>query len=167
MAPDPAQLLLYAKLMLLLGVANGAPLFGQWLLGDRFARPLDGGTRFLDGRRLFGQSKTVRGVALALVSTPVAAELLGFGGATGFVIGLFAMAGDLTSSFTKRRLGLASSAQAFGLDQIPESLFPLLAVRARLGLGAEDIVLLVVAFVVLELAGSRVLYRLRLRDRPY
>lgn len=166
MAPD-TSLLLYLKLLLLLGVANGAPLFGQRLLRERFARPLDGGRRFFDGRRLFGRSKTVRGVLLALVLTPVAAELLGVGGAAGFAIALFAMLGDLASSFTKRRLGLVSSSQAFALDQIPESLFPLLAVRARFGLGAAEITLLVATFLVLELAISRVLFRLRLRDQPY
>ena len=167
MASDTSLLLLYVQLMLLLGVANGAPLLGHRLLRERFARPLDGGLRFLDGRRLFGASKTLRGVLLALVITPAAAELLGVGGGAGFAIAVFAMLGDLASSFTKRRLGMASSSQAFGLDQVPESLFPLLAVRARFDLGAGDIVLLVMVFVVLELVISRVLYRLRLRDQPY
>ena len=34
------------------------------------------------------------------------------------------MAGDLFSSFVKRRLRLASSSMAIGLDHIPESSFP-------------------------------------------
>ena len=38
-------------------------------------------------------------------------------------------AGDLFSSFVKRRLDLASSSMAIGLDHIPESFFPLLASR--------------------------------------
>jgi CDP-archaeol synthase len=50
-----------------------------------------------------------------------------------------AMAGDLLSSFVKRRFGLAPSSKATGLDQIPEALFPLLACRSALSLTALDI----------------------------
>lgn len=99
--------------------------------------------------------------------TPVAAVLLGFDVRTGIVAGAFAMLGDITSSFTKRRLAMPSSSQAFGLDQIPESLFPLLALKERVGISAPDIALLVATFLVLELLISRVLFKLRLRDQPY
>lgn len=168
MASDElSTLLFHLKLLLLLGVANGAPLFGQTLLRRRFNQPLDAGRRFFDGRPLLGSSKTIRGVLLALITTPVAAVLLGFDGQTGLIIGAFAMLGDLTSSFAKRRLGMPSSSQAFGLDQVPESLFPLLAVRGRLDLAAAEITLLVAVFVALELLISRVLFKLRLRDQPY
>ena len=77
------------------------------------------------------------------------------------------MAGDLFSSFCKRRLGLPPSSRASGLDQIPESLLPLLACRDLLGLAAADIAACVVLFVVGEVVLSRVLFALRLRDRPY
>lgn len=167
MHPETGTLLLHFQLLLLLGVANGAPLFGHTLLRHRFNRPLDGNRLFFDGRPVLGPSKTIRGVLLALVATPIAAVLLGFDVQTGFVIGGFAMLGDLTSSFIKRRLAMPSSSQAFGLDQIPESLFPLLAVSERLGLSAPEITLLVATFLVLELLISRVLFKLRLRDQPY
>ena len=167
MNPETDALLLHFQLLLLLGVANGAPLFGHTFLRHRFNRPLDANARFLDGRPVLGPSKTIRGVLLALVATPLAAVVLGFDAQTGFIIGAFAMLGDATSSFIKRRLGMASSSQAFGLDQIPESLFPLLAVSERLHLAATEITLLVGAFLVLELLISRLLYKLRLRDQPY
>ncbi|HEY8555141.1 MAG TPA: CDP-archaeol synthase [Burkholderiales bacterium] len=167
MTPEAELLLLHLKLLLLLGVANGAPILGHRILRQRFAQPLDGGARFLDGRPVFGPSKTLRGVALALGATPLAALVIGLDPYLGFVVGLYAMLGDLTSSFVKRRLGMPSSSQALGLDQIPESLFPLLAVRTTLGLAASEIVLLVAVFLILELAVSRVLFKLRLRDQPY
>lgn len=167
MRPETFTLLLHIKLLFLLGVANGAPLFGHTFLRHRFNRPLDGGIHFFDGRRLFGPSKTIRGIALALFATPIAAVLVGLEAQMGLLIGTFAMLGDLTSSFTKRRLGMSSSSQAFGLDQIPESLFPLLAVSASYQLTAPEITLLVGAFLVLELLISRVLFKLRLRDQPY
>ena len=83
------------------------------------------------------------------------------------VVGSFAMAGGLFSSFCKRRLGLPSSSRASGLDQIPESLFPLLACRNLLGLAPADIVLCLLMFFVGEVVLSRLLFAFRLRDRPY
>lgn len=167
MSADPALLLMHLELLILVGVANGAALFGHTVFRKRLAFPVDAGLMLPDGRPLFGPSKTVRGVVLALAITPLAAWALGFDPSTGLLIGAFAMLGDLTSSFLKRRLALPTSSQALGLDQIPESLFPLLAVRARYGLSTIEIGLMVIAFVVLELLISRVLYRLHLRDQPY
>jgi CDP-2,3-bis-(O-geranylgeranyl)-sn-glycerol synthase len=54
-----------------------------------------------------------------------------------------------------------------GLDQIPESLLPTLVLKARLGLTAWDIAGVVFAFILLGLLLSRLLFGLRLRDRPY
>jgi CDP-archaeol synthase len=78
-----------------------------------------------------------------------------------------AIAGDLFSSFMKRRLNLPPSSQALGLDQVPESLFPLLAYRFSLSLTAADIALGIGIFFVGELVLSRVLYKAHLRDEPY
>ena len=130
-------------------------------------RPLDGGAVLADGQPLFGPSKTVRGVALSLLTTAVVAMLFALPWYIGIVIATGAMLGDLISSFTKRRLRMASSSQAFGLDQIPESLLPLLFLKPWIDIAFVDIAILVVAFLVLELVLSRVLYRLRLRERPY
>ncbi|HYZ41656.1 MAG TPA: CDP-archaeol synthase, partial [Stellaceae bacterium] len=76
-------------------------------------------------------------------------------------------AGDLFSSFSKRRLNLPSSSRASGLDQIPESLFPLLACRQLMALAPIDIAVTVAVFFVGEVVLSRVLFAFRLRDRPY
>jgi CDP-2,3-bis-(O-geranylgeranyl)-sn-glycerol synthase len=77
------------------------------------------------------------------------------------------MLGDLFSSFTKRRLKLPSSAQAIGLDQIPESLLPLVVCRNTLSLTWVDIFVCAGVFLVGELIVSRVLYVLHIRDQPY
>jgi CDP-archaeol synthase len=77
------------------------------------------------------------------------------------------MAGDLLSSFVKRRLHLPPSSRASGLDQVPEALFPLLACRNLLSLAAADIAVRVVMFFVGEVVLSRLLYALNLRERPY
>jgi hypothetical protein len=64
-------------------------------------------------------------------------------------------------------MGLAPSSMAIGLDQIPESLFPLLACRLLLPLTMLDIGVAAALFFVGELVLSRILFRLHLRDRPY
>jgi CDP-2,3-bis-(O-geranylgeranyl)-sn-glycerol synthase len=153
--------------LILLTVANGTPVVAKRLFGGAFAQPLDGGALFADGRPWFGPSKTIRGVVLATLATTAAAAALGLGWKVGALVGTIAMASDLLSSFVKRRLGLAPSSQAIGLDQIPESLLPLLAARLLLPLTVLDIAVTTLLFFVGELILSRLLYKWHLRDRPY
>ena len=133
----------------------------------RWSLAVDGDRRFFDGRPIFGRSKTVRGVALAVLATTAAAPLLGLEWDIGARIGVFAMVGDLFSSFCKRRLGVAPSSPAPGLDQIPETLFPLVACGAPLSLTIAGVALVVAVFTAGDLVLSRLLYAFRLRDRPY
>jgi CDP-2,3-bis-(O-geranylgeranyl)-sn-glycerol synthase len=129
--------------------------------------PLDGGILFLDGQPVFGASKTIRGMVSSIVVTAIGAISLGLGFQIGALVAIVAMAGDLFSSFLKRRMNLPPSSQALGLDQIPESLFPLMACRELLGLNYADVFLTVGIFFGGELAISRVLYAFRVRDQPY
>lgn len=153
--------------MVLIALANISPLIAKLIWGNVYAWPIDGNARFIDGRPLLGASKTVRGVVASLVITALGAWLLGLGMRIGLLVAAAAMAGDLMSSFAKRRLGLSVSSKATGLDQVPESLFPLLACRSALSLSAIDIAAGCIVFFVGEVVLSRVLYHLRLRDRPY
>jgi CDP-diglyceride synthetase len=121
----------------------------------------------VDGRPLFGPSKTVRGLLASILVTTACAPLIGLPASIGAIAAAAAMAGDLFSSFVKRRLNFPPSSQAIGLDQVPESLFPMLACRHALSLTMIDIVLGVVIFFAGELILSILLYRLNLRDRPY
>lgn len=155
------------QLVVLLTLANGTPVVAKRILGERFAYPLDGGARFPDGRPLLGSSKTVRGVVLAVLVTSLGAALIGLDASIGLLVGSLSMLGDLFSSFVKRRLALEPSSRATGLDQVPEALFPLLACRSILPLTAADIAVTVAVFFAGEVALSRLLYRLRIRDRPY
>jgi hypothetical protein len=155
------------QLLVLLSVANGAPVLAKKLFGSTLAQPIDGGVRFIDRRPLLGGSKTIRGVVISVTLTTAAAPLLGLELSTGAVVGATAMAGDLLSSFAKRRLHLPPSSRATGLDQIPEALFPLLACRGSLSLTLADIVIGVLAFFGGEVLLSRVFYQIGLRDRPY
>ena len=159
--------LLILKMMILLALANGAPVIGKKILNIRFAYPLDCGLRLADGQPLFGASKTLRGILLSLFVTAVLAPLLGVSWRIGMVAAAAAMIGDLFSSFVKRRMKLPPSSQALGLDQIPESLFPLIACAHPLGLSIADIAIGVAVFFIGELLLSRLLFKFKLRDRPY
>jgi CDP-2,3-bis-(O-geranylgeranyl)-sn-glycerol synthase len=151
----------------LAAVANGTPIFAKRWLGERWAWPLDGGLHLWDWQPLFGRSKTIRGLVLAVTTTALASVVMGLGPSTGAMAGVAAMAGDLMSSFTKRRLRLKPSSMAPGLDQVPEVLLPLLAVAGRLGLTSMDIAVGVAAFWLGEIVISRILFALKIRDRPY
>lgn len=159
--------ILILQLMILLAVANGTPVAAKKVLGNALARPLDGGAVFFDGRPLFGPSKTIRGIVLSLLATPLAALLMGLQWELGALVAALAIVGDLCSSFVKRRMGLPPSSMAVGLDQIPESLFPLVASRLLLPVTLLDILAGVMIFFVGELILSRILFHLHLRDRPY
>jgi CDP-archaeol synthase len=161
------QPLVILQLLVLLALANGTPVLATKLLARRLSRPIDGGGRFVDGQPLLGSSKTIRGILLSVLVTSAGAAAIGFGWKIGALTGSVAMAGDLFSSFVKRRLRLPAASRATGLDQVPESLFPLLVCRRTLSLTASDIVVSVVLFFIGEVFLSRLLYKLRLRDRPY
>jgi CDP-archaeol synthase len=158
---------LMLQLLILLVVANGTAVAAKKLLGAAFAHPLDGGALFVDGQPIFGPSKTIRGIVVSILATSICAALMGLGWEVGALIATFAMMGDLFSSFVKRRLHLASSSMAIGLDHIPESLFPLLASRLLLPLSILDIVAGVAIFVVGALILSPILFKLNLRDEPH
>jgi CDP-2,3-bis-(O-geranylgeranyl)-sn-glycerol synthase len=76
------------------------------------------------------------------------------------------MCGDLMSSFMKRRLGIKSGDSALGLDQSLEALTPAIMLRTPFAFQIKEIVIVVLAFFLLEICLSRLLYRLRIRDRP-
>jgi hypothetical protein len=67
----------------------------------------------------------------------------------------------------KRRLGLAPSDKALGLDHIPESLLPLLACTLVLPLTIVDVVAATLMFFVGALIFSPLLFKLGIRDRPH
>jgi CDP-diglyceride synthetase len=155
------------QLMFLMTLANGTPIVAKRIFGPRFSFPLDAGTTFLDGRPLFGRSKTVRGILISVLITTATAPLIGLDLTIGAIVAGAAMAGDLLSSFVKRRLNSPPSSQALGLDQVPESLFPMLACRDALSLTVADIALGVAIFFISALILSRFLFRAHLRDEPY
>lgn len=153
--------------LILLLTANGAPILAKMLFNDRFASPVDAGLELNDAHPVFGVAKTWRGVVAAVFLTGVAALLLGMQLSTGAGFAVWAMAGDLSASFIKRRLGFAESSRLRVLDTLPESLLPAAILKQTLGLGWLDIVILAGLFFLIEELVSPLLHRLHIRKRPY
>jgi CDP-diglyceride synthetase len=155
------------QILILLTIANGTPVIAQKVFGHTWSSPLDAGKIWSDGRPILGTSKTVRGIVCSVVATMVVALGLGVSWMVGLGAGTAAMAGDLFSSFVKRRLGMAASERATGLDQVPESLLPALVCAYELELDRWDILIVTGLFFIGEIALSRLLYTLHVRARPY
>ena len=161
------QTLADLQLLILIAAANGVPVVAKFVVGRRFSQPIDNATVMRDGQPLLGSSKTIRGVTCSILATTILAPLVGLDVGIGLWIGAAAMAGDLLSSFLKRRMRLRPSSKATGLDQIPESLLPALAMWQKLSLTIVDVLVIVTIFFIGEILMSKLMFRLQLRDRPY
>lgn len=157
----------FLQLLLLIIIANGAPILMRVLLNDRYDLAVDFGKDFFDNKRVLGASKTWRGIIAALVATSLVSWLLEYSAQTGFLIAMYAVLGDLSSSFIKRRLAKPPSSMFPLLDQIPESLLPAIMMKATFGLSSMSVFLLVVTFIIVELMLSQTLYKWGIRKRPY
>ena len=140
------------QVLSVLAFANMTPVLASKTFGRIAVTPIDGGLVFADGRRLFGPSKTMRGVASSLFASSLGAPLVGLPWRVGALIAIFAVAGDLLTSFCKRRMALAPSSQAVGLDQVPESLLPALACTLVLPITLLDVAAITTLFSLAALA---------------
>ena len=160
-------MLIILELFVMLVLANGTPVVAAGLLKNRWSAPVDGGRLWSDGRPVFGESKTWRGLVSGALACALFAVFTGLGFGFGLLFGLLGLFGDLLSSFVKRRLGMASSARAIGLDQIPEALLPMLLAMWWLPISLWVMLGVVVLFTLSNIFGSPLLYRLGIRRQPH
>jgi CDP-2,3-bis-(O-geranylgeranyl)-sn-glycerol synthase len=158
---------LVLEILALLFVANGAPILAARAFKSTAAWPVDLGAQLADGNPLFGASKTWRGLVSALLACALIAPLLGFTALFGLIFASLTMAGDLLSSFVKRRRGLAPSDRSRGLDQVPEALLPCLYAVPEAGLPWWCLILVPLLFTLLQILVSLPLYLLKIRERPH
>ena len=155
------------KILLLILVANGAPMLISYLFSHRMSLPVDFGLRLKDQQPLFGVTKTWRGIIASIAATVAVSYLLYHEVAIGLFIALLAMCGDLFSSFIKRRLKKSSGSQMFLLDQLPESTFPALLLLYLHHIDLMQVISIVTGFIILELLLSILLFRVGIRKHPY
>lgn len=154
-------------LVFLIIVANASPILVACVLRNRLDYPLDAGFMLFDGQRIFGKSKTIRGIAAAIGLTTGAAVIIGHPAICGILIGAYAMLGDIASSFLKRRMQLPSSSQALVLDQLPESLLPAMILAPSIGLAIGGVATVVIAFTLIAMTLSPMLYGAGIRKQWY
>lgn len=155
------------EVLVMLLATNGAPVLATRFFQSFGDVPLDLGKRLADGQPLFGSSKTWRGFLAAIASSCALSALFGYGVGFGLVFGLLVMAGDLCSSFVKRRKALKPGARCVGWDQVPESLLPSIFAVVVLGGQWWWALLLTLIFTLIQMLVSRPLYSLHIRKKPY
>lgn len=153
---------IFLKILTLLWVINFVPPLLTFIFEDKGKTPLDLGYRLRDSNYLFGSHKTFRGFFGGVGAGVLAGVLLGIPWWLGLGAGLLAMAGDLSSSFIKRRTGISSGEIVPILDQGFEGLFPLLLLAPYFSLSAGGILLLLVLFSLGAFVGSLFLNRVLL-----
>jgi len=155
------------ELLVLVIAANSAPVLARHVCGARLAAPIDGGRVLRDGRPLFGSSKTWRGLVAGGLASAALAPLLGLAPGLGLATGALALGGDLLASFIKRRRGYAASARAPVLDTQPEVLLPAIVLRSAYDMSWLEVAAAALGFHLIVRFSSPLLYRLRLRRRPW
>jgi hypothetical protein len=141
--------------LLLLAAANATPVIVARLCGNRFDTPIDALFARDRDRPLFGSHKTWRGLASGALACALIGALLPCGAWVGLGFGALALGGDLASSFVKRRMRLRSGSSVPLLDQLPESLLPLIVFNGALALTDAAIFGTAVVFTLLDFATMR------------
>jgi len=90
-----------------------------------------------------------------MVAAGAAGMSVSVGFTTGAAFGALALTGDLLSSFVKRRLARASGHWMPLIDQIPESLLPMLVLQHPLGLEGGSIFATIAVFTLLDMVASK------------
>lgn len=152
-------------ILILIVIANAAPVITSFIFSEQKLQPIDFGLKLKDEQALFGKSKTWSGLISSLILTSFCAYVLNYDISSGLIISTLAMAGDLISSFIKRRFKQKSSETCILLDQIPESVFPALAMKIIYSLSMIQVIAIVVSFIIIELILSAILLRYRRRKR--
>ncbi len=138
-------------------------------------RPLDNGKRMRDGRRIFGEGKTVRGtiggisagVIFRLGENVYHSEPLSAGAALAFSLASGAIVGDITGSFIKRRLGCESGESAPLLDQLDFVIGALFFASLITPLAQETIIILLIISPIGHLGVNIAGYLLHKKEVPW
>jgi len=157
-------------------IANSSPV----IIGG--GPPLDLGKNFIDGKRIFGDNKTIRGfvggVALGTITgliLPYVFPYLDMGHIKiydalilAFLLSIGTHAGDLSGSFIKRRLNLKPGAPAPILDQAGFILFALLFAYPFMPLITimEAIIAILITLLIHPLSNIFA-YLAGLKDKPW
>ncbi len=142
------------KIVVFLLWVNFLPPLANLIWRDRLANPVDGGLLWFDKRPIFGPNKTIRGIIVSILGGSAVFPLLGLAWWLASSAALLAMAGDLLSSFIKRRFNLSSGKTVIVLDQIFESLFPSFFLSFFMSLTVAQLISILLCFIPVSYLGS-------------
>ena len=148
-------------------VANSTPV----VLGG--GAPIDRGRRLIDGRRILGTNKTIKGFAYGLLLGSLAGlvEAVLFANyaliSVGVIASLGALLGDLFGAFLKRRLDIAPGNPLPVVDQLDFILGAILFTYPLLNVTVGAVLILVIATLPIHLLSNTVAYMLRMKSRRW
>ena len=140
--------------------ANATPT----ILGG--GKPIDFKRNFIDGRRIFGDNKTVRGFISGVFAGTVVGilqkELL-----RGALLSFGALIGDLGGAFIKRRFGLDPGAPLPLLDQLDFVAGALILSVNFFPIDITSMILIIVLTPFIHFLTNKIAYTLKLKSRPW
>jgi len=140
--------------------ANATPT----ILGG--GKPIDFKRNFIDGRRIFGDNKTVRGFISGVFAGTVVGilqkELL-----RGALLSFGALIGDLGGAFVKRRFGLDPGAPLPILDQLDFVAGALMLSVSFFPIDVTSMILIIVLTPFIHYLTNTIAYALKLKSKPW
>ena len=163
--------LIYRSLIYILPayIANASPT----ILGG--GTPVDLGKNFIDGRRIFGDHKTIRGVISGIVMGTLTGPFLYLIGLEPDITNSFLRAlllsigthiGDLTGSFIKRRINLKPGESAPILDQLGFLIFALILSTPIYPIDISMAIALIVMTLILHPITNLIAYKAKIQEAP-
>ncbi len=138
-------------------IANMSPVvFGG-------GKPLDFNKKFIDGRRVLGDHKTIRGFISGVVCGTIVGVSQGRA-LQGFLLSLGAMVGDMVGSFIKRRLGIEEGGSVPILDQEGFLVFSILFSYPVENIDIYSIIFLLILTPLLHKGTNIIAYYLKLKE---
>jgi CDP-2,3-bis-(O-geranylgeranyl)-sn-glycerol synthase len=128
--------------------------------------PIDFQHNFLDGNRLLGDSKTIRGFVSGIVAGTTVGFIQNFP-LKGVVLSLGALFGDLAGSFFKRRLNFRPGDPMPILDQLDFVAGALLLGMNFYPISLSTIILLTVLTPFIHLFMNIIAYLLKVKSKPW
>jgi len=158
-------------------VANATPVVAVKIIGR--STPIDRGLHAWDGRRLFGDGKTVEGLLSGIFAGTIIGILIYYlaplnvfrGLSEPLLLSVGAMGGDIFGSFVKRRLGMERGKPLPILDQLGFLIFSLLFSISIYGvpewLSIDVFLILLLITFILHITTNMFAYLIKLKDKPY
>jgi CDP-2,3-bis-(O-geranylgeranyl)-sn-glycerol synthase len=140
--------------------ANATPILAKGKV------PIDLGYIFVDGKRLLGSNKTVRGFAVGLAVGTLTGLVQG-SLVVGFLLSLGALLGDLCGAFLKRRLGLRPGAPLPVVDQLDFVGGAFLLVSIVRPPTFQEFLYLIILTPIIHLVTNIMAYLLKLKKEPW